>query len=64
MVGLKHRGDRLRVAVLMGGPSSEHEVSLQGGSNVVGACYTTPGRLISVAISDGTVGTRTDAPGP
>ena len=37
MVGLKHRGDRLRVAVLMGGPSSEHEVSLQGGSNVVGA---------------------------
>lgn len=37
MVGLKHKGDRMRVAVLMGGPSSEHEVSLQGGSNVVGA---------------------------
>ena len=37
MVGLKHKGDRLRVAVLMGGPSSEHEVSLQGGQNVVGA---------------------------
>ena len=37
MVGLKHKGDRLRVAVLMGGPSSEHEVSLQGGTNVVGA---------------------------
>ena len=29
------RGDRLRVAVLMGGPSSEHEVSLAGGQNVV-----------------------------
>lgn len=37
MVGLKHKGDRLRVAVLMGGPSSEHEVSLQGGQNVVAA---------------------------
>lgn len=37
MVGLKHKGDRLRVAVLMGGPSSEHEISLQGGANVVGA---------------------------
>jgi len=31
------RGDRLRVAVLMGGPSSEHEVSLQGGAKVVDA---------------------------
>lgn len=31
------RGDRLRVAVLMGGPSSEHEVSLQGGANVAAA---------------------------
>ena len=29
--------DRMRVAVLMGGPSSEHEVSLRGGSHVVGA---------------------------
>lgn len=29
------RGDRLRVAVLLGGPSSEHEVSLDGGRNVV-----------------------------
>src|SRR5687767_11250385 len=29
--------ERLRVAVLMGGPSSEHDVSLQGGSNVVDA---------------------------
>jgi D-alanine-D-alanine ligase len=34
MVG---RGERLKVAVLMGGPSSEHEVSLQGGRNVVEA---------------------------
>lgn len=31
------RGDRLRVAVLMGGPSSEHEVSLAGGQKVVEA---------------------------
>jgi len=31
------KSDRLRVAVLMGGPSSEHEVSLQGGSCVLGA---------------------------
>ncbi|MDJ0522998.1 MAG: D-alanine--D-alanine ligase [Planctomycetota bacterium] len=31
------KSDRLRVAVLMGGPSSEHEVSLQGGQNVVAA---------------------------
>ena len=37
MVGHKSKGDRLRVAVLMGGPSSEHEVSLQGGANVLGA---------------------------
>jgi D-alanine-D-alanine ligase len=37
MVGHKSKGDRLRVAVLMGGPSSEHEVSLQGGANVVAA---------------------------
>lgn len=37
MVGLKHKGDRMRVAVLMGGPSSEHEISLQGGQNVVAA---------------------------
>jgi D-alanine-D-alanine ligase len=29
------KSDRLRVAVLMGGPSSEHEVSLQGGKSVV-----------------------------
>lgn len=29
--------DKLRVAVLMGGPSSEHDVSLQGGRNVVEA---------------------------
>lgn len=29
------RGDRLRVAVLMGGPSSEHEVSLAGGQRIV-----------------------------
>lgn len=29
--------DKLRVAVLMGGPSSEHDVSLQGGRNVVDA---------------------------
>jgi len=29
--------DRIRVAVLMGGPSSEHEVSLRGGANVVDA---------------------------
>src|SRR5436853_6143136 len=29
--------DRIRVAVLMGGPSSEHDVSLVGGSNVVDA---------------------------
>lgn len=28
---------RLKVAVLMGGPSSEHDVSLRGGSNVVDA---------------------------
>jgi len=27
--------DKLRVAVLMGGPSSEHDVSLRGGANVV-----------------------------
>jgi len=33
----KGRGDRVRVAVLMGGPSSEHEVSMQGGGNVVAA---------------------------
>ena len=32
MVG---KSERLRVAVLMGGPSSEHDVSLQGGKNVV-----------------------------
>jgi D-alanine-D-alanine ligase len=31
------KNDRLRVAVLMGGPSSEHDVSLQGGKNVVDA---------------------------
>ena len=31
------RSERLRVAVLMGGPSSEHEVSLQGGANVAGS---------------------------
>jgi D-alanine-D-alanine ligase len=31
------KADRLRVAVLMGGPSSEHDVSLQGGKNVVEA---------------------------
>jgi D-alanine-D-alanine ligase len=31
------KSDRLRVAVLMGGPSSEHEISLQGGKNVVEA---------------------------
>ena len=31
----RSRGDRLRIAVLMGGPSSEHEVSIQGGQNVV-----------------------------
>jgi len=31
------RGDRLRVAVVMGGPSSEHDISLQGGQNVVTA---------------------------
>ncbi len=31
------KGERLRVAVLMGGPSAEHEVSLQGGENVVDA---------------------------
>ena len=31
------RGDRLRVAVLMGGPSSEHEVSLAGGLKIVEA---------------------------
>ncbi len=30
-------GERLRLAVLMGGPSSEHEVSLDGGQNVVEA---------------------------
>ncbi|MDA1193847.1 MAG: D-alanine--D-alanine ligase [Planctomycetota bacterium] len=35
MVAHKHKNDRLRVAVLMGGPSSEHEVSLRGGQNVV-----------------------------
>jgi D-alanine-D-alanine ligase len=29
--------ERLRVAVLMGGPSSEHDVSLRGGANVVDA---------------------------
>lgn len=29
--------DRIRVAVLMGGPSSEHEVSLRSGANVVDA---------------------------
>jgi len=29
--------DRLRIAVLMGGPSSEHDVSLLGGANVVDA---------------------------
>lgn len=29
--------ERLRVAVLMGGPSSEHDVSLMGGTNVVDA---------------------------
>ena len=27
-------GDRLKVAVLMGGPSAEHEVSLLGGQSV------------------------------
>ena len=26
---------RMRIAVLMGGPSSEHEVSLRGGAHVV-----------------------------
>ena len=31
------KGERLRVAVLMGGPSSEHEISLQSGQNVVSA---------------------------
>lgn len=29
--------DRVQVAVLMGGPSSEHDISLQGGKNVVDA---------------------------
>lgn len=33
-MGSRSRGERLRVAVLMGGPSEEHEVSLQGGQNV------------------------------
>lgn len=32
--GAKRSGDRLRIAVLMGGPSSEHDVSLTGGTNV------------------------------
>lgn len=31
------RGERLRVAVLMGGPSSEHDISLTGGTAVAGA---------------------------
>jgi len=31
------KSEKLRIAVLMGGPSSEHEVSLQGGKNVVDA---------------------------
>lgn len=31
------KSERLRVAVLMGGPSSEHDVSLMGGTNVVDA---------------------------
>ena len=34
---VQRKNDRLRVAVLMGGPSSEHEVSLLGGQNVVEA---------------------------
>lgn len=31
------KGDRLRIAVLLGGPSSEHDISLIGGTNVVDA---------------------------
>ncbi len=31
------KSEKLRIAVLMGGPSSEHDVSLQGGKNVVDA---------------------------
>jgi D-alanine-D-alanine ligase len=39
------KSERLRVAVLMGGPSSEHDVSLRGGKNVVEAL---DGRLFEV----------------
>lgn len=35
--GSRGRGDRLRVAVVMGGPSGEHEISLQGGAKVAAA---------------------------
>ncbi len=37
--GGARRADGIRIAVLMGGPSSEHEVSLQGGANVVAALF-------------------------
>ncbi|MDJ0973576.1 MAG: D-alanine--D-alanine ligase [Planctomycetota bacterium] len=45
------RGDRLRVAVLMGGPSSEHEVSLQGGANVAAAMDPTRFEVRPVVIT-------------
>ena len=51
----RSRGDRLRVAVLMGGPSSEHEVSLQGGQNVVSALSPTVFQVRPVVLEkDGT----------
>jgi len=43
--GSKGKGDRLRIAVLMGGPSREHDVSMDGGRNVVAAL---PGKLFEV----------------
>lgn len=45
------RGDRLRVAVLMGGPSSEHEVSLSGGLKVVEALDPTRFEVQPVVIA-------------
>ena len=47
----RSRTERLRVAVLMGGPSSEHEVSLQGGANVAGSLDPTRFEVRPVVIS-------------
>lgn len=45
------KGDRLRVAVLLGGPSSEHDISLIGGKNVVEALDAKRYEVLPMVIS-------------